>query len=201
MYVIATDCRLFALNASTGSVVWKVNTLVNNAPGYACSGARRLPEQWWSLEMLAETIQRRHQRYVSAYDLTSGHLAWRFYTVPALGEKDETPEMRRAAATWDPNRDPEFGGGGTVWDEMAYDPDLDLIYFGTGNAAPYNARRDWSGGTSTDRLYAASVIALHAKTGRMAWYYQTTPGDVWDYDAAAQLLLAKLSMEEPRGTY
>ena len=61
---------------------------------------------------------------------------------------------------------------------MAYDPDLDLIYFGTGNAAPYNARRDWSGGASTDRLYAALVIALHAKTGRMAWYYQTTPGDV-----------------------
>ena len=195
VYVIATDCRLFALDAGTGSVLWQVNTLVKNTPGYECPGA---PQVAGAVVVVGnaggENGKGGVRGYVSAYDLVSGHLAWRTYTVPAIGEKDATPEMRRAAATWDPNRDPAFGGGGTVWDEMAYDPDLDLVYFGTGNAGPYNAPRDWSGGTSTDRLYAASIVALHAKTGKMAWYYQTTPGDVWDYDATAGLILTNLSI-------
>jgi quinohemoprotein ethanol dehydrogenase len=195
VYVIGTDCRLFALDASTGSIVWKVNTLVRDIPGYACSGA---PQIAGSVVVIGnaggDNGKGGVRGYVSAFDLTSGHVAWRFYTVPAIGEKNPTPEMRRAAATWDPKRNPEFGGGGTVWDHMAYDPDLDLVYFGTGNAGPYNAPRDWAGGTSTDRLYAASIIALHAKTGQMAWHYQTTPGDIWDYDATAKLVLANLSL-------
>jgi len=88
--------------------------------------------------------------------------------------------------------DPEFGGGGTVWGQMVYDPELDLVYCGTGNAAPYNAPRDWSGRPASNRLYAASIVAVHASTGQMAWYYQTTPGDVWDFDATANLVLASL---------
>jgi quinohemoprotein ethanol dehydrogenase len=75
---------------------------------------------------------------------------------------------------------------------MSYDPELDLVYFGTGNAAPYNAPRDWAGRTVSDRLYAASIVAVHARTGRLAWYYQTTPGDIWDFDATANLVFASL---------
>jgi quinohemoprotein ethanol dehydrogenase len=73
-----------------------------------------------------------------------------------------------------------------------YDPELDLVYFGTGNAAPYNAPRDWAGRTVSDRLYAASIVAVHARIGRLAWYYQTTPGDIWDFDATANLVFASL---------
>ena len=196
VYVIATDCRLYALDAGTGHVVWKVDTLAEDVPGYECPGA---PQIAGTVVVVGnaggENGKGGVRGYVSAYDLVSGRFAWRFYTVPAAGEQNPSAEMRRAAATWDPKRDPAFGGGGTVWDEMEYDPDLDLVYFGTGNAGPYNAPRDWAGGSSTDRLYAASIVALHAKTGQMAWYYQTTPGDIWDYDATAGIILTDLSVD------
>ena len=195
VYVVAFDCQLFALDAKSGRIAWRVNTLENDSPGYSCSG---VPQIAGTVVVVGnaggENGKGGIRGYVSAFDLDSGHLAWRSYTVPALGQKTASPEMQLAATTWDPKRDPALGGGGTVWDEMAYDPDLDLVYFGTGNAGPYNVARDWSGGVGTDRLYAASIIALHAKTGKMAWYYQTTPGDIWDYDATAGLILTNLSV-------
>ncbi len=196
VYVISTDCRLFALDARSGKPVWQVNTLHGDTRGYACSGAPQIAGNVVVVGNAGgESGKGGVRGYVSAYDVQSGAFAWRFYTVPALDEKNETPELRRAAATWDPTRNPSFGGGGTVWDEMAYDPKLDLVYFGTGNAAPYNAGRDWSGGRAADRLYAASIVALHAATGRMAWFYQTTPGDIWDYDATASLVLTTLEIQ------
>lgn len=80
--------------------------------------------------------------------------------------------------------------GGTVWDGMSYDPELGLIYFGTANGAPYNIKaRGRRGG---DNLYTASIIAVHADTGTLAWWYQTTPGDRWDYDSTQKLVLADL---------
>jgi quinohemoprotein ethanol dehydrogenase len=200
VFTIATDCTLYALDARDGHVVWKTQTLAEKVPGYACSGAPQIAGRFVAVgnaggDNLAGGIR----GYVSAFDLATGRLAWRFYTVPKVGDPQPTPELVHAAQTWDPKRDPAFGGGGTVWGLMAYDPDFDLLYFGTGNASPYDAKRDWSGGTSTDRLYAASIIALHADTGRMAWHHQTTPGDVWDYDAAMNLVLARLTVNgQPR---
>ena len=116
---------------------------------------------------------------------------WRFYTVPpAPGEAFENPELAAAEKTWDPHRKPEYKGGGTAWDAFAYDPKLDLVYFGTANAAPYDLRE--LGPEQHDSLYTASIIALHAKTGRMAWHYQTTPRDSWDFDATQKLVFADL---------
>jgi quinohemoprotein ethanol dehydrogenase len=196
VYAIATDCRLFALDAKTGRIVWVANTLERQEPGYACNGAPQIAGKVVTIGNVGSDNGKGGTRgYVSAYYLDSGRLAWRFYTVPSLKDKNPSPELARAAATWDPNRDPSFGGGGTVWGLMSYDSALDLLYFGTGNAAPYDAPRDWSGGTSTDRLYAASIIAVKASTGRMRWYYQTTPGDVWDFDAAANVILTDLPIK------
>lgn len=196
VYVIASDCRLFALDAGTGDVVWQTPTLVENAPGYACSGAPQVAGRVVVVGNVGgENNDGGVRGYASAFDLNSGRLAWRFYTVPSVTDKNPTPEMRRAAQTWDPKRDPSFGGGGTVWGLMGYDPDLALLYFGTGNAAPWNAPRDWSGGKSTDRLYAASIVALQAASGKMAWYYQTTPGDVWDYDATMNVVLTTFTID------
>ena len=200
VFTIATDCSLYALDARDGHIVWQTQTLAEKIPGYSCSGAPQIAGRFVVVgnaggDNLAGGIR----GYVSAFDLTTGKLVWRFYTVPKIGDPHPTPELVQAARTWDPKRNPAFGGGGTVWGLMAYDPDLDLLYFGTGNAAPYDAKRDWSGGTSTDRLYAASIIALHATDGTMAWHYQTTPGDVWDYDAAMNLVLASLRINgQPR---
>jgi quinohemoprotein ethanol dehydrogenase len=197
VYTVATDCRLFALDARTGQLVWQASALADEkAGGYACDGAPQVAGKVVIVGNSGGENGRGGSRgYVSAFDAATGKFAWRFYTVPSLGDTKPNSEMQRAAATWDPNRDPAFGGGGNAWGLMTYDPDLDLVYFGTGNAAPWNGARDWSGGKSTDRLYAASIIALHSSSGRMAWHYQTTPGDVWDFDSTMNLVLATLKVD------
>ena len=105
----------------------------------------------------------------------------------------ENPELAQADKTWDPHRKPEFNGGGTAWDGFAYDPDLNLVYFGTANAAPYDLRQ--LGPSKLDSLFTASILALDAATGRMAWYYQTTPRDSWDYDSVQKLILADMTVD------
>ncbi len=86
----------------------------------------------------------------------------------------------------------EHGGGGTPWDAMAYDPDLNLLYVGTGNGAPWN--RDVRSPGGGDNLFLASILALNPDTGRMKWYYQTTPGDTWDFNSVQSLVLAELNI-------
>jgi PQQ-dependent dehydrogenase (methanol/ethanol family) len=131
--------------------------------------------------------------YVSAYDAASGALVWRFYTVPAGKDGPfEHEELRAAAATWSPDSLFESGLGGTVWDSMAYDPDLDLLYVGTGNSSVYNREVRSPGGG--DNLYLASILALRPDTGRLVWHYQTTPGEYWDYTATQHMILADLEI-------
>jgi quinohemoprotein ethanol dehydrogenase len=194
VYVVAADCRLIALEASSGAKVWETNTLADPTRPYACSG---YPQLAGGVVVVGnaggDTSPGGLRGYVTAYDLGSGALRWRFYTVPSLAEKNPPPELIAAARTWDPKRDPAAGGGGTVWNGMAYDPALGLVFLGTGNAAPYGAPRDPKG-HGTDNLYTASILALNAETGKLVWYYQATPGDRWDFDATATLVQAELQI-------
>ncbi len=192
VYVAAVDGKLHAIDALTGAKVWVVDTITDHTLPYASTGAPQLAGDVVVIGNAGSDMGHAGVRgYVSAYDIETGALRWRFYTVPpAPGEKPENPELRAAEKTWDPGRKPEFKGGGTAWDAFAYDPALDLVYFGTANAAPYDLRQ--LGPHQGDSLYTASIIALHAKTGRMAWYYQTTPRDSWDYDAVQKLVFADL---------
>jgi len=112
---------------------------------------------------------------------------------PAVGKPYENPELAQADKTWDPSRKPEFNGGGTAWDGFAYDPALNLVYFGTANAAPYDLRQ--LGPAKLDGLYTASILALDAGSGRMAWYYQTTPRDSWDFDSVQKMILADIPID------
>jgi quinohemoprotein ethanol dehydrogenase len=190
LYVTALDCRTFALDARTGAKRWEVATAERAT--YACSGAPLVAGHTLVVgNGGGDTGPGGMRGYVSAYDLESGALRWRFYTVPQRGEAHPTAAMRRAEATWNPDRDPEFGGGGAVWDGMAYDAGANLVFIGTGNAAPYLGARG-AAGRAFDRLYTASIVALDATSGRLAWHYQTTPGDIWDYDADAKMVLADL---------
>lgn len=194
VYVASADCRLIAIDAATGTKRWEVNTLVDRGEPYVCTGAPQLMGELVAVGNAgADSSKGGLRGYVSAFDLQTGKLRWRTFTVPSLTESNPTPELKAAAKTWNPKRDPSFGGGGTVWAAMAYDSNLDLLYIGTGNAAPYNAPRD-AHGHSDDNIYTASVVALRAQSGRMVWYFQTTPGDRWDYDAAATMLLADLDI-------
>ena len=129
--------------------------------------------------------------FISAYNVADGSLAWRFYTVPgdpALGFENDA--MKMAAATWKGEWWKLGGGGGTVWDSMAYDPELDLLYFGVGNGTPWNQEIRSPGGG--DNLFLSSIVAVRPDTGDYVWHYQTTPGETWDYTATQHIILADL---------
>jgi quinohemoprotein ethanol dehydrogenase len=131
--------------------------------------------------------------YVSAYDALSGRLVWRFYTVPGNpGLGFESPALERAAETWT-GKWWEVGGGGTVWDSLAFDPELDLLYVGTGNGSPWSRYVRSPGGG--DNLYVSSILALRPDTGELVWHYQTTPGDNWDFTSTQHILLADLEID------
>ena len=136
--------------------------------------------------------------YVTAYDVKTGDQAWRFYTVPNPGDKQENAALEKAVQTWDPKGSwKEAGGGGTVWDAMAYDPELNLFYIGVGNGSPWNAKmRSPAGG---DNLYLSSIVALNPDNGEYVWHYQGTPSDNWDYTHTQHIIVATLPIDgKPR---
>lgn len=192
VYVGSFEGILYALNAKDGSVRWQADTFIDHKRAYSITGAPQIAGKVVVIGNGGGEFDSRG--YVSAYDLDTGHLAWRFYTVPGDSNKPyESKALEMASKTWDLHRDATRGGGGNAWDAIAYDPKTNLVYFGTGNGAPWNsAYRSPTGG---DNLFIASIVALHADTGEYAWHYQETPGDLWDYDATAHIMLATLKLD------
>ena len=189
IFVGAYDGRLVALDASTGKPVWSTLTVDTSKP-YTITQAPRVIKGRVIIGNSGGEYGTRG--YISAYDAETGKLAWRFYTVPGDPSKPfENEAMARAAKTWS-GEWWKLGGGGPVWDAISYDPELNLLYFGTGNGVQW-ARSARSAGQG-DNLYLASIIALNADTGEYAWHYQATPGEEWDFDAVQQLILADLQI-------
>jgi quinohemoprotein ethanol dehydrogenase len=198
VYVGVLDGRLEALDARTGKLVWSVLTVDPSKP-YSITMAPRVVKGRVLIGNGGAEFGVRG--YVSAYDAATGKLDWRFYTVPGDPAKPfEHPELEIAAKTWDPSGEYwKVGGGGTVWNAIAYDPELDLVYVGTGNGSPWGRHiRSPKGG---DNLYACSILALDPDTGRLAWHYQTTPGETWDFTSTQDIVLADLEIGgRPRKT-
>jgi quinohemoprotein ethanol dehydrogenase len=199
LYVGALDGWLHAIDARTGQPVWKVDTLIGRAQHtpYTVTGAPLLAGDLVIIGNGGADFAGA-RGYVSAYDRKTGEFRWRFFTVPrnpADGPQDQR-HLEAAIKTWDPKHPWGGGSGGTVWDGMAYDPSLKLVFLGTGNAAPYNLHL--GGRHGGDELYAASIVAIHADEGSMAWYYQTTPGDRWDFDSTQKLVLAEAELNGKR---
>ncbi|MDX2033250.1 MAG: PQQ-dependent dehydrogenase, methanol/ethanol family [Blastocatellia bacterium] len=189
VYVGVLDGRLAALDAATGKLLWSVVT-VDQAKAYTITGAPRVVKGKVIIGNGGGEYGVRG--YVSAYDAMTGKLAWRFHTVPGDPSKPfESPAMEKAARTWK-GEWWKMGGGGTVWDSMAYDPELDLLYVGTGNGSPWNQHVRSPGGG--DNLYLSSILALRPATGELVWHYQTTPGDMWDFTATQHIVLADLTI-------
>jgi quinohemoprotein ethanol dehydrogenase len=193
VYVGAYDGWLHAIDAGTGKRVWKVDTIANRKMSYTVTGA---PRVYKGKVMIGNGGAEYGVRgYVTAYDAASGKQVWRFYTVPGDPSKPaENAAMELAAKTWDPSgKFWEGGGGGTVWDAITYDPELDLMYIGVGNGSPWNAKlRSPKGG---DNLFLSSVVALRPDTGEYVCHYQGTPAESWDYTATQQITLADLEIE------
>jgi len=184
------DGRLIALDAKTGKPVWDVVT-VDQTKSYAITGAPRIAK---GLVLIGNAGSEFGVRgCVSAYDAETGKLVWRTFTVPGDPARGfESKALEEAAKTWH-GQYWVTGGGGTPWDSIVYDPELDLVYAGTGNGtAWYRDLRSPGGG---DNLYLASIIALRATDGELVWHYQVTPGENWDYDATQPLMLADLKID------
>ena len=195
MYLATLDGYLVALDAATGKELWRQDTFIDRDADYTITGAPRIAGTKIVVGNSGADFGVRG--YVSAFDAETGAFAWRFFTVPGNPAKGfEHPELEAAVKTWDPNSAWDAGLGGTVWGGMAYDPELDLLYLGTGNSSPYPIWfRSPRGG---DNLFLASILALNASSGRMAWYYQTVPGEIWDYTATANLVLADIELNGAR---
>jgi quinohemoprotein ethanol dehydrogenase len=191
VYVASLDARLFALDSVTGKVVWQQDTLIDRDRYQTSTGAPQIAGGKVVIGNSGAELGVRG--YFSAYDAHTGDFAWRFFTVPGDPKKPfEHPEMEMASKTWDPDSAWDIGGGGTVWGHMAYDPKLNLLYVGVGNGAPHPVYiRSPKGG---DNLFLSSILAINPDTGRLAWHYQTTPGDSWDYTAIEQLVLTQLQI-------
>ncbi len=192
VYVAALDGVLYALDQASGKVLWQVDTFEGEPGRKASTGAPRVAGNVVVIGFGGAEFNARG--YFTAYDLKTGEQAWRFYVVPGTPEKPyEHPELVEAAKTWDPNSMWEAGLGGTVWDAMAYDPELNLLYVGTGNSAVYPIKyRSPSGG---DNLYVSSILAINPDNGRLIWHYQTTPGDQWDFTATQNMILNDLEID------
>ncbi|HEX7761818.1 MAG TPA: PQQ-binding-like beta-propeller repeat protein, partial [Caulobacteraceae bacterium] len=191
VYVAAFDGVLYALDAASGHVVWRADTIIDHSRGYSSTGA---PEIAGGVVVIGNAGGEFDTRgYITAYDLQTGRQAWRFFTTPGDPRKPiEHPDLAIAARTWDPASRWDVGGGGNVWDGMTYDPRLNLLYVATGNGEVYaRAQRSPRGG---DNLFLSSILAIRPDTGRLAWYYQETPGDQWDYDSDAPILLTSVNI-------
>ncbi|AKH42956.1 alcohol dehydrogenase (cytochrome c)/quinohemoprotein ethanol dehydrogenase [Altererythrobacter atlanticus] len=185
------DGRLVALDRDTGEVAWSRETTDRTKP-YTITGAPRVIDG----KVLIGNGGAEYgvRGYITAYDANSGDQLWRFYTVPGDPQEEaaEPDYLAKARETWN-GEFWKLGGGGTVWDAMAYDPDLDLLYIGVGNGSPWNQSYRSPGGG--DNLYLSSIVALKPETGEYVWHYQTTPGETWDFTATQHIMLADLEMD------
>ena len=192
VFVPSNDGRLIALDTRTGRVLWSVQATPKDNMAYSLTMAPRAIKGKVIIGNAGAEFPP-YRGYFSAFDANTGKELWRFYTVPGdPSKKFENPALEKAAKTWT-GEWWKFGGGGSVWDGMAYDADANLLYVGTGNGTPWAYEvRQGKGPDHLDNLYICSVLALNPDNGELKWHYQFTPADEWDYDATQHLLLADL---------
>jgi quinohemoprotein ethanol dehydrogenase len=191
------DARLVAIDAKTGKEAWSVDTvppslgLGDMADKYSITMAPRVAKG--NVFIGGSGGEFGVRGWIAAFDAETGKEVWRFWTVPGDPAKGfENAALEEAAKTWN-GEWWKAGGGGTVWEAAIYDPVTDLVYFGTGNATPWNARARHE--VLADNLYTASIVAVRADTGEYVWHYQQVPADAWDYDAVAPMMTADLTFD------
>jgi PQQ-dependent dehydrogenase (methanol/ethanol family) len=194
VYFGTIDGRLIAVDARTGTLAWQVQTTDPDKP-YSITGAPRVVKDKVVIGNGGAEFGVRG--YVTAYHAATGEQAWRFYTVPGNpADGFESSAMEMAAKTWSG----EWwvaGGGGTAWDSFSFDPELDLLYIGTGNGAPWS--RDLRSPGGGDNLFLCSIVAVDPDEGEYVWHYQAVPGENWDYNCVQQMTLTELEIDgKPR---
>ncbi|MGB5622288.1 MAG: PQQ-dependent dehydrogenase, methanol/ethanol family [Gammaproteobacteria bacterium] len=191
VFTATFDGRLIAIDAGTGEAIWTTRTFPADSALYI-TGA---PKAFKGKVLIGNggTEAGPTRGFVTAYDAETGEEAWKFYIVPGNpADGFENEAMKMAAETWT-GEWWNHGGGGNAWHGFTYDPDLDVVYIGTGNGSPWNRRiRSPEGG---DNLFLCSIVALDPDTGEYRWHYQTTPGETWDYNSNMDIVLADLTID------
>ncbi|WP_428684073.1 PQQ-dependent dehydrogenase, methanol/ethanol family [Sphingopyxis sp.] len=196
LFVGTLDGRLIALDKKTGKELWSTQTFDASKP-YTITGAPRVVKDMVLIGNGGAEFGVRG--YVTAYDADTGKERWRFYTAPNPEKKKDGAASddifaSKGNATWsDKGEWKVSGGGGTVWDAIVYDKDLDQIYLGVGNGNPWNHGERSNG--EGDNWFLSSVVALDASTGAYKWHYQETPGETWDYTATQPIILAEQAVD------
>ena len=177
------DAHLVALDMKTGKQLWK-KPFANHLEGYKGVSAPLIANG----VMITGTSGGEHatRGFLVGWDPETGNELWRKHMIPAPGE----PGHETWPKTADSIPDAWKIGGASTWQNGSYDPELDLVYWGVGNAGPYDPKYRGNG----DALYTNSVIAIRPKTGRIEWHYQYTPNDLYDVDATNELVLAELNI-------
>jgi alcohol dehydrogenase (cytochrome c) len=177
VFLGSLDGHLVAINANTGKVAWDVE-VAKPSDGYTMTGAPLIANH--SVIVGVSGGEFGIRGFLAAYDARTGQEQWRFHTIPGPGEFGHD--------TW--KNDAWRTGGGPTWITGSYDPELDLLYWGVGNPAPVYSGEARPG----DNLFTNSVIALKARTGKLAWHFQFTPHDEHDWDSNQTPILADISI-------
>jgi alcohol dehydrogenase (cytochrome c) len=177
LFRVTYDNHLIALDMKTGAQVWN-QKFAEPKEGYYATGAPMIANGVLISGMAGGESTTRG--FLDGWDPETGKKLWRRYTIPAPGEP--------GSETWPKDSDAWMYGGGPTWRSGSYDPQLDLVYWGTGNAEPY----DPNPRGALDSLFTSSVLAIRPKTGEVACYYQYTPNDVYDVDGTDEQVLADL---------
>ena len=175
------DCHVVALDMKTGKEIWK-QKFADYKEGYTGIIAPLVANGVVITGMAGG--DRTTRGFLDGWEPETGKKLWRRYTIPAPGEPGSETWPKDMPEAW------KYGGGAT-WQNGSYDPELDLVYWGTGNAEPYNPA--YRGGA--DSLYTASVIAIRPKTGELVWHYQYIPNESFDFDGSAEPVLADLRVD------
>jgi len=189
VFIGTLDGRLIALDAKTGRKIWSEKTVPDDSMQTITGAPRVFKDKVVIGNGGGDAGQR---AFVSAYDIRTGRLSWRFFIAPGNPVNGfEQPAMKMAAATWS-GEWWKTGTGGSAWDSMVYDSELDRLYIGTGNSGPYNVQvRNPGGG---DNLFLTSIVAVNPDTGNYIWHYQVNPNEAWDFKATANIILADLEI-------
>ena len=180
LFRITIDNHLLALDMKTGKVLWN-QLFADFKEGYTATGAPIVANGVVISGMAGGEFTTRG--FLDGWDPDTGKKLWRRYTIPGPGEP--------GSETWPKDNDAWAQGGGATWRSGSYDPELDLVYWGTGNAEPYDPRPRGA----LDSLYTSSVLAIRPKTGELACYYQYTPNDVYDVDGVDEHVLADMQID------
>jgi len=185
------DGRMVALDGKSGALRWSTRVLPEDSTGSSITMAPRVAGNKVIVGVAGGEFTP-HRGFFSAFDADTGRELWRFYTVPGDPSKPfENKALEAAAKTWAGDWW-KFGGGGSLWDALSYDPDANLIYVGTGNGVPWPQLL--RGQDGYDNLYVSSILAVNPDNGELKWHYQAVPGDSWDFDTVQQLILADIEI-------